>query len=199
MKILAIFLMLIAFIAGGFVALELFNSKPDELTQAEKEKAYTQILGRKANLNPKRVTGSTSYDGKLASFSYPAMAKIYDYQSSSIANNKNILEHFSFDLDSPRLILNFTVEENAQASSNLNDNSAVIFRKSPAGGYTEAEVVMDEVKGFSYEKAASGEFKAEKSAFVINGDKTYIISITGSDLKSINELFSEIAGTFVFK
>lgn len=195
-KVAAILIISLGLLAGLIAAFILF-SKPDELTAVEKEKAINEMLGRKANLNPKVITGESSFDGKYAFFNYPKSAKIYDYRDPGVRNNENSLESFSFDLQSPRRIFNYTVE--STNVTKLDDLPAVSLRKNKANGYTQTDQKIDRISALSFSKDRSGEYMAEKSTFFINDGKLFTISITGSSIEEVEKLQKEILKSIKLK
>lgn len=187
-----ILFLIIVLILGFFYA-----SKPDKFSEKEKEEAIAQILGRKANTDPEIKTGNGSYEGKLIKFSYPAAAEEYKYRGEDMKNNTDEAENFSFDLKSPRLVLNYTAS--ATKETKIEDESAVKFRDNPSSGYTKSQEKINGLTGFSYKKDRSGEFNAEKSTFIINNGYLYTFSISGSSLEDIEKLHKQIIGSVVFK
>lgn len=196
MKKAAAILMISLGLVGGMAAAYILFSKPDELTPEEKEKAISEILGRKANINPNVVTGDTSFKGKYAYFDYPKAAKIYEYKDPGVKNNENSLESFSFDLQAPRRIFNYTSD--SSSVSKLEDITAVSFRKNASNGYSEEIVKADGNSGLAYTKNANGEFMAEKTAFFLVNGKVYTVSVTAGNLDDAKKLFSEVIGSFAF-
>lgn len=197
MKKLAIFILVIIIIFGLISGFILLNSKPDEMSQAQKEKALAQMLGRKANTNPEIKTGSGIYSGKFVEFSYPAAAEEYKYRAENTKDNKSILETFSFDLKMPRLILNFTVIDTP--ASKFDDVPSLRFRENTSSGYTKSDAKADGVAGVSYKKDKDGEFLAEKSTFFLKDGKSYTFSVTGSSLIEVEKLSDQIINSIVFK
>lgn len=194
-KVAAVLIICLGLVSGMLAAYILF-SKPDELTAAEKEKAINEILGRKANLDSKVVVGDTSFKGKYAYFDYPKAAKIYDYRDPGVENNGSSLESFSFDLQAPRRVFNYTAD--TSTANSVEDIPAASFRKNASSGYTEEKVNADGKEGLAYMKNANGEFPAEKTAFFLVNGKIYTISVTAGNLDDAKKLFTEVIGSFTF-
>lgn len=195
MKKVIIALLLIAIFAGVFSAFYFLNKPSKEMSKLEKEKALTSILGRKPNLNPNIKTGDTLYKGKYTSFKYPAKAKIYTYKDPSTLENTSIIESFSFDIDNPRLILNFSVMENASDLKDIKDISGVKFREDKSTGYQESEIIIKDQKGLIFSKNAG---LAEKTGFFFVNNKIYSFAVTGSSYEEVYRLFDNIIKSVVF-
>ena len=191
-----ILLVILGLLLIGIAAFFILNSKPDVLTDAEKEEKIAEMLGRKANLNPEIKKGNGKFNGEYVSFSYPASAEEYEYRDPGIANNENLLESFSFDLQNPRRILNYTVSKSS--ARELEDIPAIKLRLDVTRGYKEENEEVDGVEGLVFSKERSGEYLAEKSLFLLTDGNIYTISITGSSLMDIEKLYNQIINTFVF-
>lgn len=190
---LFVLLTIIAAISAFFV----LNSKPDGLSQKDKEEAIGKILGRKPNLNPNVKTGNDKYEGKYADFEYPAKAKIYEYRGG-MANNTET-EIFSFDIENPRLILNYSAEEGRTDLKNLEDIPSVKLRQDKSRGYTQIQIKADGKEGLAFTKRESSEYRAEKSGFFLVDSKAYSFSVTGNNLEDVSKLFDDIIESLVFK
>ena len=171
-----------------------FNPSQKKLTDSEREKALLKILGRKPDLTDSQPTGEVEYKGKFVSFKYPAKAKIYTYKDPSMAKNTSVLETFSFDIDKPRLVFNFSVMENAASLKDVNDISGVKLRQINSFGYKQSDGKLEENKGLVFEKSGS---QAEKSGFFLINDKIYEIAVTGNNLEDVSLLFDEVFTSFV--
>lgn len=189
-KIVLTILILIGILFSFFYV---FNFSQKKLTDQQKEQALTKILGRKPNLSDAR-TGNIEYKGENAAFKYPAKAKIYTYIDPSRAKNTSVLEIFSFDVDNPRLVFNFSVAKNEANLGSVEDISGVKLREIPGYGYSKLEAKIGEDKGLVFQKSGS---KAEKSGFFIINNKIYEISVTGSAIEDVSQLFDEIINSFV--
>ena len=189
----AVFLVAVLSVVAFFV----IDSKPDKLTEKEKEKALTKILGRKANTEGEK-TGNVSYSGKYASFVYPAKAKVYKYVDPDSKKNKSIVERLSFDIEDPRLILIYTVEQNPNPVGTIEDYPAVKLREDKSSGYVRSGFTVDSERGITFSKSGSGEARAEKTSFFLRGNLIYTISITGTNIIDITDLFKLITGSFTF-
>jgi hypothetical protein len=180
---------------AGFIYTSL---RPDKLTQKQKEEAVEQIMGRKANLNPQIKTGSTHFEGKYATFKYPAAAKIYEYRSDNFKNNKAIVESFSFDLAAPKRVFNYTVATQGTGLNSLDEVPAIKLRLDSSRGYTKEEIKVGGEKGLSFKKDRSGEYQAEKTTFILKDGKLYTFSITGSSLIDAEKLSDQVLSSVVF-
>ncbi len=191
--IIVFVVILILILVGGFIVM----SKPDKMTEVQKQKAIADMLGRKVNAGSDVKTGSTIFNGKYASFRYPAAAVVYTYKGNEdMKNNDSDGDSFSFDIKSPRLVFNFNANKSSDVS--LLDNSSVKLRHDKASGYTEKEEKVDKINALSFTKDRSGEFPAEKSLFFIDNGILYTISISGSSIRDIEKLSNDILKTFVF-
>lgn len=193
--LILIILILILIVGVGFY----FASKPKELSQKEKDAAYAKILGRDANLNPDVKTGNVNYNGKYVTFSYPAAAKVYKYVDPDSKKNAYIKERFSFNIKNPKLVLNYTAESDQGVVKTLNDYPAVKMRKDKSFGYTQADLDSDGTSGIAFSRDRSGEADAEKTMFFLKDGMIYSISITGSNLDDVSDLFNTIASSFKFR
>jgi hypothetical protein len=195
-KIILLTLIIVLLVAGG--AFFYIESKPSKLSAEEKDRAYSKILGREVDLSPETATGDTKYNGKYASFIYPASAKIYKYIDPDSKKNAYTKERFSFDVKNPKLVLNYTAEDNQGAVGKLSDYPAVKLRQDKSFGYTETEVTSDGVKGLGFTKDVGSENDAEASAFFLRNGMIYSISITGNNLMDVTDLFKKITGSLTF-
>lgn len=189
-KIVLVVVILIGVLLSLFV---IFNFSQKKLTDQQKEQALTRILGRKPNLSD-APTGNIEYKGENAAFQYPAKAKIYTYKDPSRAKNSSVLETFSFDIDRPRLVFNFSVAKNEANLGSVEDISGVKLREISSYGYGKFEAKIGKDKGLVFQKSGS---KAEKSGFFIINNKIYEISVTGSAIEDVSKLFDEIIDSFV--
>lgn len=189
--ILIIFVLISLLVTINFV----FNPSQKKLTDLEKEKALIKILGRKANLTDNEPKGQAEYKGKYVSFKYPAKAKIYTYKDPNMAKNTSVLETFSFDIDKPRLVFNFSVMENAASLKDVNDISGVKLRQISSLGYTQSEEVIGGENGLIFVRSGN---LSEKTGFFLVKDKIYSVAITGSSLEEVSLLFDLVINSFVF-
>jgi hypothetical protein len=196
MRFILILILTIAVLFAVSIGFIYLNSKPNTFSDKEKEEAIGKMLGRKANLNPDIKTGNVTYNGDYVQFSYPASGQVYEYKSEGLKNNKNLLESFSFDMQNPRRILNYTVFKTN--SSKIEDIPAVKLRKDKSNGYKEEDENINGVGGLSFSKDRNGEYLAEKSLFVLLNGNIYSISITGSSLDDVKELYNSIIGSLSF-
>src|SRR5690242_12112836 len=109
MKKLLAFILITLLIIFIIVAYNYLNSPVKSLTDKQKTQALTNILGRKPNLTDATAKGNKTYNGKFASFLYPASSVIYKYIDPNLAKDHSVLETFSFDISNPRLIFNYSV------------------------------------------------------------------------------------------
>jgi hypothetical protein len=157
--------------------------------------AITKLLGRKAQLDAVPVKeGNTRYNGKYISFEYPAKAIVYALKDPGFASSSALLEDFSFDIKSPRLILNMAVLGNSGRQLTVNDNPGVKLRQN-SGSYKEQLITIDGQEGKVYEKND----EPEKTAFFLVNDKIYTISVTGSSFEEVVSLADDILKTVKFK
>lgn len=190
--VLVIFVIILV---GGFIYTSL---KPDKLTSKQREEAISQIMGRKANTNPEIKKGNGIHEGKYATFNYPAAAKVYEYRDTELKNNSNMLESFSFDMQAPRRVFNYTVEKNSSSIGKIDDISAVNFRKNPSSGYKQENIKVGSEVGLAFAKDSSGEFMAEKSGFFLVNGNIYTISVTASTKTDAESLFKEVLSSMKF-
>jgi hypothetical protein len=172
------------------------NRTTKTMSETEKRAALAQILGRKPNLDLKDApTGNVLYKGKYGSFMYPAKAKIYTYRDSVAAANKTEIETFSFDIDSPRLIFYFDVNNNSGNVTDINEISSVRLREDKSRGYQQSEILADGQNGLAFTRI---DLQSEKSGFFIVNGKIYSISVTGNDDKEVVNLFDNVVKSLQF-
>jgi hypothetical protein len=198
MKRRILLLVLVLLIAGGGVAFYILSQPPKEtLSKNFKEQAISKLLGRKAQLDPvSEKSGNVVYNGKYLSFDYPAKALIYSYKDPGFASSSSLLEDFSFDIKSPRLVLNLAVLSNNGKLKSIDDNPGVKFRQTSPGQYTEKIIIIDGHQGKLYSRRDEN---PEKTAFFLVNDKIYSIAITGTNFEEIDGLSNTILKTLKFK
>jgi hypothetical protein len=183
-------------VVTGLIIFLVLNHSAKSLTDAEKEAALVNILGRKPILTNNEATGTVLYNGQYASFSYPAKAIVYTYKDPNIVKNKSELEMFSFDINNPRLIFNFSISDNSGNLADAKDSSGAIFRENQVNGYSQSEVVIGGAKGLVFAKAGE---HPEKTGFWLTNNKLYALSVTGSDYQEVVNLFDGITTSLKFK
>lgn len=193
-----VFIAIILIILAVFliVVFNLLNRSSKILSNAEKEAAIAEILGRKPNLTDNTPTGNKVYKSKYISFIYPAKAKIYTYREPNIAKNSSVLDIFSFDISSPRLIFNYSLIQYTNLSG-VSDIPDVKLRQLENNLYIQDDAYADDIQGLVFEKTEGiGSF--EKTAlFLLNG-KSYSFSIQGSDIKEVRSLYNQIISSVKF-
>jgi hypothetical protein len=194
-RVIFIFLF-IAAVSISLVTFIVLNHATKPLTQAEKEAALTNILGRQPILSNNEATGNAQYNGQYATFSYPAKAVVYTYKDPNIVKNKSELEMFSFDINNPRLIFNFSVSSNSGSLADAKDSSGAIFREDKAHGYSQSELSIGGAKGLVFARQGA---QAEKTGFWLVNDKLYTLSVTGSDFTEVAKLFDAITASLKLK
>lgn len=184
------FICLILFI-GGAIAFYFYSLPPKEkLSDEFKEEAVTKLLGRKAQLDEKNVqTGNTLYDGKYITFSYPAKALPYEYKDTNFASNSSVLDSFSFDIKTPRLVLNLQVLENSSKLQRIDDYPAARLRKDRAYEFDKKEVILGTHKGLRFTKRTS---PPEDTFLFLSQNRIYSIAVTGSDPEEVEKLGTEV-------
>jgi hypothetical protein len=183
-------------IVAGVILLIFLISKPRPLSEAEKEKALTTILGRTPRLiNSNTVQGEVEYKGKYASFLYPASAKVYKVTVNGKEVNTGALEYFDYDLQSPRINVATEVLQAPEVVKSLDDFPAVRLREQDST-YHRSQITADNNQGFSFERIV--DFSFEKTGFFLVNGRIYTFSATGGDEKSITSLFEKMIGSLKF-
>jgi hypothetical protein len=189
--LLIAFLVLIAvFLVIVFIILD----RPTRsLTEAEKQEALLNILGRPVQLTDKSVpTGSVIYQGKYYTFMYPKAATKYESQ----LQQNSYLEGFKFDLADPKIYTVTEVDTAPSPRAVLSDNTGVRIRLIQNDIYREATISADNQTGLSFEKNnADG---VEKTGFFLVNGRYYSFSFNGSDQQAIEALFQEVISTLKF-
>lgn len=180
----------------GLVVFVILNHSTKPLTEAERQAALVNILGRKPVLSNNEATGNVKYDGRYASFSYPAKAVVYGYKDPNIVKNNSELEMFSFDINNPRLVFNYSVSENSGGIKSAKESSGAIFRQDKTNGYSQVELSIGQTEGFVFSKQGS---PAEKTGFWLTKNKLYTFSVTGSDYAEVAKLFDDVIESVEFK
>lgn len=174
----------------------MLNHSTKPFTKSEEETALTNILGRQPILNNNEPTGTVAYNGKYATFNYPARAVIYTYKDPNFVKSKSYLDTFSFDINNPRLVFNFSVIENSGNLADIKDNSGAIFRENQSNGYLQSELSISNSKGLVFAKAGE---HPEKTGFWLFNNRIYTLSVTGSDYQEVVNLFDNVVASLKFK
>ena len=159
------------------------------MSDEEKQEKVTQLLGRKANLTNETPQGDTDFNGKYITFKYPARALEYNYRENSTSSNSASIEDFSFDITAPKLVFNLQVLTNTAKISSISSYPAVRLRETRLYEYKKANIDLDKITGLTYTKSENG---PEKSGFWLSEGKIYSISITGSDINAMEDLFNSV-------
>ena len=160
----------------------------NKLSKELKEKAVSNLLGRKAEFSDTTPKGDKIFKGKTITFEYPAKAVVYEYRENSTSTESASLEDFSFDIKEPKLVFNLRVTHKGETKS-VEDLPAVRLRESRLYEYKKAQNKLGDVNGVVYTKYANG---GEKTGFWIVQDNIFTISVTGSNTEAIEELFKQI-------
>ena len=191
-------ILLIAFVlvlvSGTYLVL---NSKPKTLSQEQRKEALEKLTGQNPTLsNSNSKKGDVEHKGKYISFMYPASASIYNLAVNGQKVEDNAaLDYFAFDTKAPNMSAFTEVIEAPSTVLKIEDYPGVRLRQND-NSYTQSLVSISGVNGLSFIKDQPGQ--AEESAFFYYNSKIYTISITGSDLKSIKDLFDKVVTTAKF-
>ena len=197
MKKIIIFLLVV--FATIFLAIAFFiiNQPSKQLTDAEKEKALVDLLGRKVNTGDKDVPkGDTEYRGKLYSFSYPKSATVAQRLFNGTPVPETGLESFIIQMNSPKMSLFTQAIEVPITVQNLEDYPGVRLRETQSNLYEKSKVTAGEVRGLVFVKDDLSGY--EKTAFFYLKSVVYSFSFQGSDSKAVNELFLKVMGSLKF-
>jgi hypothetical protein len=180
-------IIIIVFVAAFII----LNRSATPLTEAEKQQALTKILGRPVVLNEKKVPiGDILYKGKYISFLYPAAAEINTPQINGIPIESKNLEDFYFSVgEDPRIYATITVSQASPVEASITDDPGVRLRQSQKDIYKQTEVTVDGQHGLSFE---TGDQVIEKIAFFFINNRIYTFSVSGSDRKSMTDLYNKI-------
>lgn len=190
-KILFILLIIVVILAS--ISVYIFLNYPSKnMSEAEKEAALTNILGRKPNLSEKQVAkGNFTYKGKYVSFLYPAAGSVYIPRVNGQVQKDNWnLDSFNFDLDNPHTTVLVTVSQAPGGVTSINDYPGVRLRQIQSGTYQQKDVFADNHSGFVFNRQDNSGF--EKTAFFYLNNRIYIFSIIGIDLKAVEDVFKTI-------
>jgi hypothetical protein len=197
-RIVFLILLPVCVILFGILFYLLSQPPKEKLSKAFKEQAVTKLLGRKAQLEDKNVPqGNATYDGKYISFEYPAKAAIYTYKDpygASGSSSSDVLETFSFDMQSPKVVFSMMILKDLSRTPSINEISGVKFRET-SGSYKGEDVVVSGKKGRVYEKNdPSG---SEKTVFFFFDGKIYSLALTG-DFDEIKKTYEIITKSLKF-
>lgn len=197
-RIIILILLLILLILFGIPFYILSQPPKENLSKEFKESVATKLLGRKAILEDKNVPqGNTVYNGKFISFEYPAKATIYTYKDpygASGSSSSDVLETFSFDMQSPKVVFSMMILKDLSYTSSISEISGVKFRET-SNSYRGEDVIVSGKKGRVYEKKDLSE--PEKTAFFFFDDKIYSLALTG-DFDGIKKTYEIIIGSLKF-
>jgi hypothetical protein len=197
-KKLLIVIVVIVSVVGLIAGYIIYNSKPDQMSDKARQEALGQILGRKPNLNPNIKTGNTTFTGKYISLTYPGRAKVYEYVSDALKKDPAFLETFSFDIEAPRTVFNYSAYANKSEMTGIDEVPAVAFRQNKSNGYSQKEVTVDGEQGLTFSKQGSGENPSEVSTFFFKDNVIYALSFSGNNMEDTANLSKEILGTVAF-
>ncbi len=190
-----VLLVLVIIIIVSLAAFYIISQPPKETLSKEfKEKAITNLLGRKAQLDNTTPTGDAEYKGKYITFKYPAKALIYTYRENSTSSKSANLEDFSFDIKEPKMNFNMAVTK-ASFGLTVDDIPAVRLRIQRNYEYEKSTFTMDEHEGIVFFKKNNG---VEKSGFLIKDGMTFTFNVNGGGEDEVNELFNSIASSVSF-
>lgn len=180
-----------------FVSVFILLTGPErKLTQAEKERALSKLLGRKVSLEDKKApTGNIIYKGKYMSFSYPAVAIIYTQKLNGKPIKQTDLESFIYDLDSPKLTF-YTEVTSSPVIKSLADSPSVKLRQIESNLYSQSNVSAGGYEGLSFEKVTN--LGNEKTAFFYVNGKIFSFSSQGSDINAVRDLLQKTLASLKF-
>jgi hypothetical protein len=195
MRKLLLLLGIIFVVLISIAVIFILNSPARELTQQEKEKALTQIVGRKLNLTGKDLPqGDVAHKGKYSLFMYPQAAKIYHQMvNGKEVSDQGALEYFAFDLEDPKI---YVVTEVIPASSsiiNLSDYPAVRLRQTDSQYTQNLLKTSVGTQGLGFDKIEDNSF--EKTAFFLVNNRIYSFSVISVDKKAGIQIFDKIIST----
>lgn len=198
MKKFIVLALIVVAVIVSIVVFNILNSSSKSLSTLEKETALANILGRKPILNEKEeAKGNIRYKGKYVTFMYPARAKIYVLKVNGEVKEDNWnLDSLNFDLDNPRITTLVTVSSAPLDVTSVTDYPSVKLRQIQSGIYQQKDIMVDHHNGLLFDKQDNTGF--EKTAFFYLSNKIYVFSVSGSDLKAIEDLFKKIMETTRF-
>lgn len=171
----------------GWYALDHVNDSK-VLSAEEKKQALTQILGREPILTATQEdTSWVHYKGNLISLSYPKAAVVYPQ-----VTKKPGYEQFSFGLQQEHILAVIQVQNDIHVSS-LADVPAVQVRSSDS--YEEQPISVHGIVGKGFLKVSDG---VERTAFFLQNGTLYSIAVSGSDQKTVEDVFSRFLQSIVF-
>ena len=193
-KLYIVFVVFVIILAGLFIYFSL--QKAPELTPREKEQAVAELLGRKAKLSDTKEKENGKYGGKYAEFSYPGNAVVYTYKDPDFAQEKGLLESFSYDLKAPRVVFNYVATKRDDFKT-LDDDPSYRLRTLGSRGYKKTTVKMSNVEGIAFQK--DDQENSERDLFAIHNGVLYSFVFTGSDPKELDKLAGLLLASFKFE
>lgn len=187
LKRVGILLFLILLILGGGYFWRL-KSVP-LTTEGEAEKLASKSLGRHLKDGPEKYSDGV-YNGEYFSLKYPTTAKPFE-SAKLLDMNPEVVEYFSFDGFSPRVVFSATViVPSNQKLTNLDEVSGVMMRRNDEEKYSKGVIDIEGNRGEVFTKSLEG---FEKTAFIVRDGKLYTFSMTAqSGGRMIEEGFDEI-------
>lgn len=165
-----------------------------KMTQVQKEKALTELLGRKVDLSKRKKSGNAEYKDTYLSFKYPAEAVEYKYKDPTFASQSGLLSSFSFDMRNPRIIFNYAAGKRENIKS-LSDDPSYTLRSNPARGYKSSEINIDSNTATLFKRDGQD---YERSLFLMKDEVEYSFILTGSDPKTLDKLIELISSSLKF-
>ncbi len=200
MKKILVLTIIIIFIFAAAFAYIMLNKSAKGLSQAERDAALSNLLGRKLNLSDKVVQKDyVLHNGKYVSFIYPKDAKPFDEQNQPGGPyySKDALENFTFSLQSPFLWGSIRVLPNTPGMSRLEDYSGIRVRRLDPNNYKESEITINGVKGLQYESINISS-NTKKEAFFYLNNRIYFVLSEGNSKSDLVNLFEKVVGSLKF-
>ncbi len=158
-------------------------SRPQPLTKQETDQAIEQILGRPVRQET-QVAETLTYQGKYFKISYPGTAHVFDLKNNDTPP-KNQLEAFSLDVPNPKRVVTIIINR----GNNLEDLSGYNFRNASTSGYLKKNQTINNQSVQYFSKSGSD---SEITAFFQNGTLLMSMSITGRQLKEVQDLYDQL-------
>lgn len=192
-KVILLVLLLILVLGVYFV----LSQKPKQLSEKQRNQALEKLTGQNPTLtNSNSKQGYIDHKGKYISFTYPASATIYNLTvNGRKVEDSAALDYFAFDTKAPNMSAFTEVIEAPSTVLKTDDYPGVRLRQNDSS-YEESTVLVSGVSGLSFSKNSPG--AAEESAFFYYNSRIYTISVTGSDIKPVKELFDKVLGSAKF-
>jgi hypothetical protein len=186
MKALGILILLGLLGYGGYL---FWNYANTPMTPRSQEDDLRRVLdGRAIRVAPTALPGDKKYDGQYMTFEYPGNGYILPRKNNVPA----ILEHIDVEIKEPRLSI--VAAAMASSEKTLEEVPGVNMRRQQKEVYREDQVIVGPEKTSVFSRLDG----TEKTVFVFYNGRLFTLSVTGSNVEELKNLWSRLLPTFHF-